>query len=229
MAAAACSRRTLPRLAQPAYSRTFFNFPSPFGSSASSSPAPERKGTLTNKGGLWMYNESKDMPYSPAQLYSVIADVDSYVHFLPFTTQSRVLSAASYTQDGRRTPQPVAQKGWLNAENGDERWEMDAELRIGAMGFDEGYVSLVEMHKGKWVKATAKDASMFRHLSTLWTFTPSPSSSPSSAPLTKVDLALAYQFTSPLHAAAISTVWDKVSALMVQKFEDRVRAVHGGR
>jgi coenzyme Q-binding protein COQ10 len=143
----------------------------------------------------------------------------------------------------------VAKKGWLLGSEGD-RWEMDAELRIGAMGFDEGYVSLVEMELGRWVKvrfflfsfpsslfahptfllqATAKDASMFRHLSTLWSFTPISPPTPTAHPQTKVDLNLAYQFTSPLHAAAMSAVWDKVSALMVQKFEERVQKVHGRR
>jgi ribosome-associated toxin RatA of RatAB toxin-antitoxin module len=29
---------------------------------------------------------------------------------------------------------------------------MDAELRIGAMGFEEGYVSRVEAEKERWVK-----------------------------------------------------------------------------
>lgn len=187
--------------------------------------------------------------YSPSQLFSVIADVDSYQSFLPFTTSSRVLTAARLGPDGRRLPQPVADKGWLRGTQG-ERWKMDGELRIGAMGFDEGYVSLVEMEKDKWVKvrflsflfvsrlsrspslaqATAKDATMFRHLSTIWSFSPSPSpspSTPSSAPQTKVDLYLAYAFTSPLHAAAIQSVWDKVSGLMVEKFEKRVRDVHG--
>ncbi|BGP19011.1 hypothetical protein JCM10213v2_007091 [Rhodosporidiobolus nylandii] len=168
------------------------------------------------------------MPYTPTQLYSVIADVDSYVHFLPFTASSRVLNAAQLLPDGRREQRPVEQRGWLKEGEG-EQWEMDAELRIGAMGFDEGYVSLVEMDKGKWVKATAKDASMFRHLSTLWRFTPQPSSPSSANPQTLVDLSLAYQFTSPLHAAAISAVWDKISALMVQKFQERVEVVHGKR
>lgn len=187
--------------------------------------------------------------FTPTQLHSVIADVDSYQSFLPFTSASRVLSAAHFSHpDGRREPQAAAGKGWLQGTEGD-RWQMDAELRIGAMGFDEGYVSLVEMEVGKWVKvrfslpslalfavltdlfhlqATAKDASMFRHLSTLWSFTPLfPSTA--ATPQTKVDLNLAYQFTSPLHAAALSAVWDKVSALMVQKFEERVEVVHGRR
>ncbi|GJN88053.1 hypothetical protein Rhopal_001009-T1 [Rhodotorula paludigena] len=191
-------------------------------------PAPDRKGTLKKEGGVWVYREDKLMPYSPAELYSVIADVDSYQSFLPFTTSSRVLRAAQLAPGtNERMPQSLQEKGWLRPGDG-ERWEMDGELKIGAMGFEEGYVSLVEMEKSRWVKATAKDATMFRHLSTLWSFTPTPSSSASS-PQSRVDLYLSYAFTSPLHAAAIQSVWDKVSALMVEKFEQRVRDVHGRR
>ncbi|GAA5885102.1 hypothetical protein JCM6882_007229 [Rhodosporidiobolus microsporus] len=219
---ASSARRSLASC--PPHCRSFFNFPSPFPSSSSASNAPERHGTLVKKNGIWQYRESKVMPYSPNQLYSVIADVDSYIHFLPFTTSSRVLSAAVLSPNGGKTPQPLAQKPWLKEGEG-ERWEMDAELRIGAMGFDEGYVSRVEVEKGRWVKATAKDASMFRYLANLWSFSPFPPSS--TAPQTRVDLSLDYAFTSPLHAAAISTVWDKVSALMVRKFEERVEKVHG--
>ncbi|GAA5855804.1 hypothetical protein JCM9279_003326 [Rhodotorula babjevae] len=236
--AALATKRTL-ALAPP-HSRSLFGFPSPFASPfASPSTPPERKGTLEHHAGIWHYREHKLMPYSPHQLFSVIADVDSYQHFLPFTTQSRVLRAA---RAGSGRDEPVAERGWLTEGGEGERWDMDGELRIGAMGFDEGYVSRVEMEKHKWVKATAKDASMFRHLSTLWSFSPSPPPSPSSsssttvsssptspaaAPQSRVDLHLAYAFASPLHAAAIQAVWDKVSALMVERFEKRVGDVHG--
>lgn len=49
---------------------------------------------------------------------------------------------------------PLQEKGWLRPGDG-ERWEMDGELKIGAMGFEEGYVSLVEMEKSRWVKVRA--------------------------------------------------------------------------
>ncbi|GAA6007900.1 hypothetical protein JCM11491_006530 [Sporobolomyces phaffii] len=212
--------------------RTLFNFPSPFGSSSSSSSnAPVKKGTLVKRGSNWVYNEGKVMPYTPNELYAVIADVDSYHQFLPFTTSSKVLAASRLSQASPTARANVAEKGWLQVGDGcqGQKWVMDAELRIGAMGFDEGYVSRVEMEIPTSVKATAKDASMFRHLVNVWTFTPLSASSPSSRPQTQVDLSLEYAFTSPFHAAAITTVWDKVSALMVQKFEDRVVEIHGKR
>ncbi|GAA6064232.1 hypothetical protein JCM10212_006361 [Sporobolomyces blumeae] len=257
----ACVRRAtatitaLPRR----HARSLFNlpsFPSPFASTSSSTSStnPVKKGALVKQGSHWVYREGKVMPYTPDELYTVIADVDSYHEFLPFTSSSRVLSATRLDPSSSTSPAPsgssspastirLADKPWLvrtanrpGSGRGDERWVMDAELRIGAMGFDEGYVSRVELDKGKSVKATAKDASMFRHLVNVWSFTPlstssssSSSSTPDQRPKTQVDLSLEYAFTSPLHAAAISAVWDKVSALMVDKFEQRVRDVYGSR
>ncbi|GAA5956455.1 hypothetical protein JCM21900_005336 [Sporobolomyces salmonicolor] len=237
--ACTASRHSLARLTRPtvipAGARSLFSFPNPFGSPASSSSAaPIKKGSLVKRGSIWVYNEGKVMPYTPRELYAVIADVDSYKDFLPFTSASRVLSAAQLSPDQQsRTSRPVGEKGWLvvrDEQNEGERWEMDAELRIGALGFDEGYVSRVEMLKARSVKATARDASMFRHLVNVWSFYPlPPSPSPPSTPQTQVDLSLEYAFTSPLHAAAMNTVWDKVSALMVERFEQRVIDVHGKR
>ncbi|GAA5870722.1 hypothetical protein JCM16303_001566 [Sporobolomyces ruberrimus] len=244
----ACTRSSavptlLRRSSPPVRSRSLFNFPSPFGSSSSSSSSsttPIKKGTLVKRGSNWVYNEGKIMPYTPKELYTVIADVDSYHQFLPFTSSSKVLSASQLPSSSTTTPRSLAdlaEKGWLRADDSErgKKWIMDADLQIGAMGFNEGYVSRVEMEIPRTVKATAKDASMFKHLVNIWTFTPVPSSSSSSSssssttPQTRVDLSLEYSFTSPFHAAAITSVWDKVSSLMVQKFEERVEKVHGKR
>ena len=144
----------------PPHTRTLFGFPSPFASSSSSSssPTPPRKGTLKQQGGIWHYREHKLMPYAPQELFTVIADVDAYQQFLPFTSSSRVLRAARTTgpAPGQRRDEPVAERGWLEPGGEGERWDMDGELRIGAMGFDEGYVSLVEMEKHKWVKVRVR-------------------------------------------------------------------------
>lgn len=122
-------------------------------------------------------------------------------------------------------------------------WDLEAELHIGAMGYQEGYVSRIEMKKWHEVtvrspphirssepdldaKATAKDSTLFKHLVTRWRLTPVPAAE-GTAPRTKVDLSLAYAFSSPFHAAAVNTVWEKVSGLMISGFEKRVETVYG--
>ncbi|KAM0792991.1 hypothetical protein ACM66B_002743 [Microbotryomycetes sp. NB124-2] len=104
--------------------RTLFNFPSPFGSSSSSKPAQPPKGTLTKRGSVYVYEESKELPYTQRELYSVIADVDSYEKFLPFAASSKVLSAARRTASGneRQTPN---NKGWLSDQGQGEERQLD--------------------------------------------------------------------------------------------------------
>jgi coenzyme Q-binding protein COQ10 len=190
--------------------------------------------------------------YTPQQLYSVIADVDAYQSFLPFATDSRVLSAVRLSTEGKgKATQRTQDKGWLVGGAHGEQWEMDAELKIGAMGYNEGYVSKVQTKKWEMVavrlvffskgrawsayrrcclQATAKDSSLFKHLVTTWHLSPLPTSSQSASPdrpRTRVDLHLAYAFVSPFHAAAVGAMWEKVSGMMVGGFEKRVEDVYG--
>ena len=103
------------------------------------------KGTLRKVGKVSLYEEGRVLGHTPAQLYSVIADVDSYHSFLPFATSSQVLSAALRHS---ATVLPLAAKGWLKPPTiPNETWDLEAELHVGAMGYSEGYVSRIELQK----------------------------------------------------------------------------------
>jgi coenzyme Q-binding protein COQ10 len=61
------------------------------------------------------------------ELYAVVADVQSYPHFLPFCTSARIISSVS-----KPTSNPdISIKC------------MEAELSVGFMGFTESYTSEV--------------------------------------------------------------------------------------
>lgn len=62
--------------------------------------------------------------YTPRELYSVVANVPSYNQFIPFCTSSSILDGKSIRPE--------------------ETFEVDAELKVGFMGFSEGYVSKVK-------------------------------------------------------------------------------------
>lgn len=100
------------------------------------------------------FGRSAIASYSPKELYSVIADVDAYQDFLPFTTSSRVLSAVKRdpSEPSEQQPAPTVEKGWLKGGRAGEAWELRGELQIGAMGFQEGYVSTVQAQK--WQKVS---------------------------------------------------------------------------
>lgn len=94
--------------------------------------------------------------YTPQQLYSVIADVDAYASFLPFATKSEVLSAV---HDGQT--RSIEEQGWLKGGAEGEQWLLEAELKAGAMGFEEGYVSKVEAKKWERVSVSGGFLSRF--------------------------------------------------------------------
>ncbi|KDE05757.1 hypothetical protein MVLG_03848 [Microbotryum lychnidis-dioicae p1A1 Lamole] len=221
----------LQRIAQPIQTRSLFGFPSPFVSSSSSSStgaASLVKGTLTKSGSLSIYEESREMGYDPQQLYSIIADVDAYKSFLPFTTESRILSASITPPPSSnlgKQARPVEIKEWLRGGQLGEVWNLQGELQVGAMGYQEAYVSHIRAKKWASVSATANNSNIFKHLETKWSLTPLPTRK--DVPRTKVDLYIAYSFISPFHAAAVSALWEKVSGLMIDGFEKRVKTVYG--
>ncbi len=66
--------------------------------------------------------------YSQKELYNLVADVDCYRHFLPFCHASKVLNAS--------------RPNW-KSNPGDGPVELEAELRVGFLGFEESYISRV--------------------------------------------------------------------------------------
>jgi ribosome-associated toxin RatA of RatAB toxin-antitoxin module len=66
--------------------------------------------------------------YSQKELYNLVADVESYRHFLPFCHASKVLNAS--------------RPNW-KSDPGDGPTELEAELRVGFLGLEESYVSRV--------------------------------------------------------------------------------------
>lgn len=79
----------------------------------------------------------------------MIADVDAYSSFLPFVKVSRVLNAKKGKEIHR-----VGEKAWLHKEGAGDVWDLEAELKIGAMGYEEGYVSKVQSKKWEYVSVS---------------------------------------------------------------------------
>ncbi len=100
------------------------------------------------------HTENRDLPYSVGQMYALVADVESYPEFLPWTTGARV-------RGRKQTPQGE---------------EMLADLVVSFKVFRERYTSRVLLtppndHGIAKVDVTAIDGP-FEKLVTLYTFTP---------------------------------------------------------
>ncbi|KAJ1309209.1 hypothetical protein OPQ81_004878 [Rhizoctonia solani] len=198
--------------------RTLFSFPN--------FPLPGGQNSGDDSG--TQFHTRKILPYTQRQLYNLVADVNLYHFFLPFCTNSRVL-----------TPTPPG--GFKS----DEPYEVEAELEVGFMGMKESYVSLVRCHPWEMVQAVATSSTpLFKHLETTWSFQPASASSPhptnTASPPSSTDteagpnkgptllsIDLDYQFINPLHAAVSKAAFERVSGMMVQAFERRCLEVYG--
>lgn len=86
----------------------------------------------------WSSRKSCLTSYSTNELYSIVADVDSYSKFLPCCVGSRTLG-------------PPARPMKSPESDGAEKI-VDAELSVGFASIRESYVSEVRMFPGQWVK-----------------------------------------------------------------------------
>ena len=78
--------------------------------------------------------------YRPSQLYKVVSDVASYPHFLPFCTGTRILF--------RTPPKDATALGPAGTVR------MEAEMTVGFMAFEEGYISNVTCVPNESVEAS---------------------------------------------------------------------------
>lgn len=83
------------------------------------------------------FHETVILPYSSAELFKVVSDVDSYSEFVPFCVASRVLGPS-------KNPDPRTKKDRATSV-------MDAELAIGFASVRESYVSEVSMRPNDFV------------------------------------------------------------------------------
>ncbi|KAI0840220.1 hypothetical protein F5Y06DRAFT_263978 [Hypoxylon sp. FL0890] len=184
---------------------------------------------------------ARRLPYNHSQLYDIIADVDSYVRFLPYCKVSRVTRWTS-------TP-----------DSNNRRWPTQADLTAGWGGFEETYTSrLFCVPSLGIVEAISGDArteipaaelrkhgladpgpgsggegggdGVFKSLVTRWTVRPAEDATRADRfqhDWSDVRLSIKYQFANPLYMAVSSAVADKVAPIMVEAFVEQAKRILG--
>jgi coenzyme Q-binding protein COQ10 len=144
------------------------------------------------------HSETRDLPYSPEQMYDLVADVASYPKFLPWTAAARIRS-----RDG-----------------GPEGEVMLADLIISFKVFREGFGSKVTLWPGQRRIETEYLDGPFKHLKSEWTFEPSQKGC-------RVEFWIDYEFRNAIIGRVVGAVFNEAMQRVVAAFERRARVLYG--
>ncbi len=144
------------------------------------------------------YTERKLVPYAPAQVFALVADVAKYPQFLPWCVGARIKSHIGN--------------------------EVLADLTIGFGPFRESFTSRVTLTHPDATGAchikTEYENGPFKYLHNRWKFTPD-------AQGCVVDFYVDFEFRNFVLQKAIGTVFTEAVRVMVNAFLRRARTVYG--
>lgn len=143
--------------------------------------------------------EKRLVPYTPAQMYDLIADIRSYPEFLPWCSGARVREER---QDGEATV-------------------IDADLIISFKVFRERFGSRVTLRPNEQKIDVAYLDGPFRYLNNHWTFREAPGGG------CEIDFFVDFEFRSRTLQALIGVVFNEAMRRIVRAFEDRAKALYG--
>lgn len=143
------------------------------------------------------HSEKRKMPYTAEQMYDLVADVNKYPEFLPWTAGVRV-----------RHTFPI--------EGGTA---MDADLIISFKVFRERFTSRVSMYpEARKIDVEYLDGP-FKYLVNHWHFTPDGDGC-------IVDFHVDFEFKSRILQGIIGVVFGQAMHKIVQAFDDRARQLY---
>jgi coenzyme Q-binding protein COQ10 len=144
------------------------------------------------------YSERKLVPYSPAQLFALVADVAKYPQFLPWCVGARIRSHVGN--------------------------DLVADLTIGFGPFRESFTSRVTLVQpdaaGVCAIKTEYENGPFKYLHNRWNFTPDPQGC-------MVDFYVDFEFRNFVLQKAIGAVFTEAVRRMVAAFLKRARTIYG--
>jgi coenzyme Q-binding protein COQ10 len=144
------------------------------------------------------HTEQQFSPYSPQQLFDLVADIEKYPQFLPWCRAARIIER----KDG----------------------EFLGELVISFAHLTESYTSRVKLTPPEDSKPGIIDVVMvkgpFEYLANHWKFTPTEGG-------TNIDFSLDFKFRSRILEKLIGSLFGKATAKMVSAFKERATALYG--
>ncbi len=166
------------------------------------------------------HHEEKFLPYTPAQMFDLVADVARYPEFLPWTAAARIHSRL-----------PITQGGNLGGE------VLEADLVISFKLFREKFgsrVTLLPAHLPAGSPTGSPSGGRilteylngpFRHLKSEWSFAEAPPDRPPGS--CKVVFDVDFEFRNALLTAVIGFVFNEAMTRVVRAFEARAQVLYG--
>ncbi len=148
------------------------------------------------------FSTTRRVPFTPRQMFDLVADVERYPQFLPLCEALTVKNRGS---DGGR---PV----------------MVCEMTVGYHAIRESFTSRVVLDEANLTvhagSVPEHPSGPFRRIENRWVFKPAPGGC-------DVEFFIAYEFKSTMLAMLVGSLFDRVFRRYTQAFEDRARAVYG--
>lgn len=150
------------------------------------------------------HHDTHYSPYTPRQLFDLVADIEHYPAFLPWVVGAKILSRQEH--------------------------QLEAVLLISFKLFRERYTSDVRLFPGETpeaehrIEVTMKEGP-FTHLTNSWRF--SPISQPDGAKQTEVQFSLDFAFRSALLENVIGGLFAAAVRKMSAAFETRAKQLYG--
>ncbi len=144
------------------------------------------------------HRETKRLPYTPAQMYALVADVENYPKFLPWNSAARIRS---------RNPIPGGEV-------------MEADLVISFKVFRERFSSRVTLWPEKHRIDTEYIDGPFRFMRSTWAFRPADGGC-------EVDFFVDFEFRNAILQGIIGVVFNEAMQRIVRAFERRAAELYG--
>lgn len=145
------------------------------------------------------HQEKRELPYSAADMYALVADVAAYPEFLPWCAAARIRS---------RRPEGAAEV-------------MEADLVISFKVFRERFGSRVTLWPDQQTIDTEYLDGPFKYLKSTWAFSDLETGG------CAVDFFVDFEFKNRVLQGVIGVVFNEAMQRIVRAFEDRARALYG--
>lgn len=147
------------------------------------------------------HSETRFLPYSPQEMYDLVADVASYPKFLPWTAAARIRT---------RTPGPEGSE------------VMEADLVISFKVFRERFGSRVTLWSDERKIDTEYLDGPFKYMRSSWVFRPAEGGC-------EIDFFVDFEFKNAILQGIIGVVFNEAMHRIVRAFERRAVELYGAR